>query len=94
VKNALRSPIEVRRSRRDPNIYLYYGAFKDKLICVVVKHLNKEGFIVTAYPTRRMGSPLYMFLVIGSFFSPTVALASSVIAGAFTADPWRRHIQV
>ena len=54
MKNALRSPIEVRRSRRDPNIYLYYGAFKDKLICVVVKHLNKEGFIVTAYPTRRM----------------------------------------
>ncbi len=56
VKKALEDPIEVRRSRRDPNVYLYYGLFKDKLICVVVKHLNEEGFIIIAYPTRRIAS--------------------------------------
>ncbi len=54
VKNALANPIEVRRSRSDPSVYLYYGVFMDKLICVVVKHLNEEGFIITIYLTRRM----------------------------------------
>ena len=43
----------------------------------------------------RKGSPLYMFLYVLSSVHPCsspVALASSVIGEAFTADPWRRHI--
>ncbi|ABL79130.1 hypothetical protein [Thermofilum pendens] len=49
VREALANLLEVRRSPRDPRVYLYYGTYMDKLICVVVKHLNSEGFIITAY---------------------------------------------
>jgi hypothetical protein len=54
VKKTLVDPLEVRRSRRDPSVYMYYRPWWDKLICVVAKLLNDEGFIITAYPTRRM----------------------------------------
>ena len=54
VIKALKDPIEIRKSKRDPTVFLYYGRFKDKLICIVVKHLNEEGFIITAYPTRKI----------------------------------------
>ena len=56
VKVALKKPVKVIKSLRDETIFLYYGEFKDKFICVVVKHLNTEGFIVTVYLTRRMVS--------------------------------------
>jgi hypothetical protein len=53
VIEALRSPAEIRKSRRNSSICLYYGRFADKLMCVVVKHLNGEGYIITAYLTRK-----------------------------------------
>jgi len=59
VEIALKSPVEVRRSSRDPSVFLYYGKFGDKLICVVAKHLNEEGFVITVYLTRRVsGDPI------------------------------------
>jgi len=55
VKSSLAEPIEVRRSRRDQNVHLHYGRFEAKLlVCTVVKFLNGDGFIITAYLTRRM----------------------------------------
>jgi len=54
VERTLKEPKEVRRSREDPDVHLYYGKYMEKLICVVVKHLNNEGYIITAYLTRRM----------------------------------------
>ena len=57
VKYSLVTPIEVRKSKRDPQVYLYYGKSVsdiDPLVCAVVKHLNQEGFIITVYLTRRM----------------------------------------
>jgi hypothetical protein len=56
IKEALRSPIEVRKSKKDPSVYLYYHPFGNKFISVVTKHLNGEGFIITAYLTRRISS--------------------------------------
>jgi hypothetical protein len=56
VLQALSSPSEVRRSKKDPFVYLYYRPIGNKFICVVTKHLNGEGFIVTVYLTRRVGS--------------------------------------
>jgi len=53
VINALKNPVEVRRSAKDPSVYLYYGRYRNKFICVVAKHLNEEGFIITVYLTRR-----------------------------------------
>lgn len=55
VKSSLTEPIEVRRSRRDPSVHLYYGRYETKLYCwTVVKLLNAEGFVITAYLTKRM----------------------------------------
>jgi hypothetical protein len=52
VQEALQRAIEVRRSKSDLNVYLYYNKRDDYLICVVVKHLNGEGFLITAYLTE------------------------------------------
>jgi hypothetical protein len=55
VKSSLTEPIEVRRSRRDQSVHLHYGRFEAKLlVCTVVKFLNGDGFVITAYLTRRM----------------------------------------
>ena len=52
---ALKLPFEVRRSQKDPSVHLYYQRHEDKLLCVVARHLNEEGFIITAYLTRKVG---------------------------------------
>ena len=55
VKSSLTEPVEVRRSERDQSVHLHYGKFKAKLlVCTVVKFLNGDGFVITAYLTRRM----------------------------------------
>ena len=53
VKEILAEPDEVRRSLIDKSVFLYYKKF-DRLYCVVTKHLNDEGFIITAYPTDKI----------------------------------------
>ena len=52
VKKALSNPFEIRRSRRDEAVYLYYSQDLPYYTCVVVRHLNGEGFIITAYRTE------------------------------------------
>ena len=55
VKLSLTEPVEVRRSKRDYSVHLHYGKFEAKLlVCTVVKFLNGDGFVITAYLTRRM----------------------------------------
>ena len=52
VKSALQNPEEIRRSKADPSVYLFYKIQrKDRWVCAVSKKLNNEGFLVTAYPT-------------------------------------------
>jgi hypothetical protein len=52
VQDALQTPDEIRRSRSDPNVYLFYRLeFPGRWICAVAKRLNYEGFLVTTYPT-------------------------------------------
>ncbi|MGB9714823.1 MAG: DUF4258 domain-containing protein [Thermodesulfovibrionales bacterium] len=53
VKGTLQYPDEIRQSKIDKNIFLYYRQF-DKLYCAVVKHIQKEGFLITAYPVDKM----------------------------------------
>ncbi len=54
VKETLKEPEEIRKSRIDENVYLYYKRY-DKLYCVVVKQENKdEGFLITTYPTDKV----------------------------------------
>ncbi len=51
IKSTLRTPIEVRTSSRDENILLFYGKKEKYWTVVVVRRLNGEGFIITAYRT-------------------------------------------
>lgn len=53
VKEVLTRPDQIRKSKIDKSVYLYYKQ-KEKLYCVVVKHLNKEGFLITAYPVDKV----------------------------------------
>jgi hypothetical protein len=53
VRGTLQSPAQVRRSRSDPAVYLFYRPERPgRWICVVVKRLNGEGFLITTYPTE------------------------------------------
>ncbi|NES19750.1 MAG: DUF4258 domain-containing protein [Symploca sp. SIO3E6] len=54
VKQVLQEPIEVRRSLSDPMVYLYYKDDPPYFLCVVARHLNGEGFIITVYRTDKI----------------------------------------
>lgn len=45
VKQALTSPEHLRRSRKDATVHLHYRRTDGYYCCVVVKHLNGDGFI-------------------------------------------------
>jgi hypothetical protein len=52
VQDTLRQPEEVRVSRSDAKVYLFYWTQRPgRLICAVAKRPNGEGFLITAYPT-------------------------------------------
>ena len=52
VAESLRTPDEIRRSRSDADVYLFYRqAGPSRWICVVVKNLGDHGFVITTYPT-------------------------------------------
>ena len=40
---------EIRRSKDNKRTYLYYSKYKKYLLCVVCKHLNGDGYIITVY---------------------------------------------
>jgi hypothetical protein len=54
AKATLSSPEAVRQSVSDPSVLLYYKRFGEYYVCVVVKILNGDGFIITAYKTENM----------------------------------------
>ena len=53
VQHTLRVPDEVRRSRRDSAVYLFYRLERPgRWICAVARRLDGEGFLITTYPTE------------------------------------------
>lgn len=53
VQDTLRSPDEIRRSRSDPAVFLFYRLERrGRWTCAVAKRLNGQGFLITAYPTE------------------------------------------
>lgn len=54
VKSALAEPEQIRVSKADPLVNLYYKACGRYYVCVVTKKLNGDGFIVTAYLTENI----------------------------------------
>lgn len=53
IKSVLEMPDEIRQSKIDKNVFLYYKQY-DKLYCVVARHRGMEGFLITAYPTDKV----------------------------------------
>jgi hypothetical protein len=53
VIETLRDPDEIRRSVIDYSVFLYYKRL-DRLYCAVAKHINSNGFLITAYPTEKV----------------------------------------
>jgi len=53
VKETLKNPDFIRRSKSDKNVYLFYKKQNRHFLCVIVKHFNKQGFIITIYLTRK-----------------------------------------
>jgi hypothetical protein len=53
MRHVLLDPEQIRRSRKDATVYLFYRAVRPgRWICVVAKQVdNESGFLVTAYPT-------------------------------------------
>lgn len=55
VKDSLKKPTEIRRSKQDPRVYLYYKNIGNIYVCTVCDHINnKSGYIITAYLTKRI----------------------------------------
>lgn len=54
VKDALRNSDLIRQSKSDKKVYLYYRKQNKHYLCVVVKHLNGDGFIITSYFTSKI----------------------------------------
>ena len=52
VKEVLENSDEIRRSRSDSDVYLFYKLEKTKRwICAIARRLNGDGFLITTYPT-------------------------------------------
>lgn len=54
IQGCLESPIQICRSRHDPQVYLFYTYLGRYYLCVVVKQLNGDGFIITSYVTDKI----------------------------------------
>jgi hypothetical protein len=52
VRGALESPDEIRQSRTDTEVFLFYKAEgASRWVCAVAKHARDQAFLITAYPT-------------------------------------------
>lgn len=52
IRSVLKSPEEVRRSRHDANVFLFYVQEEPgRWLCAVAKRNEEDGFLITAYPT-------------------------------------------
>lgn len=52
VRATLERPAQVRQSRSDSEVLLFYRAEKSsRWVCAVTKRAADQGFLITAYPT-------------------------------------------
>lgn len=52
VKETLQNPDEVRQSKSDPKVYLFYKPERiGRWVCAVAKRLDGDGYLITTYPT-------------------------------------------
>ncbi len=52
VADTLKNSDEVRQSKTDPSVFLFYKTERaDRWLCAVAKRMNAEGFLIITYPT-------------------------------------------
>lgn len=54
VKKTLADPEEIRVSKKDKSVLLFYRKIEKLYLCVVVRSFKKRGFIITAYWTKKI----------------------------------------
>lgn len=54
VRRTLSDPQEVRQSRSDSDVYLFYATDTKRFVCAVARDVDSEGFLITAYPADKM----------------------------------------
>lgn len=61
VRLTLKEPDVIKQSERDSDVCLYYRLIGKRYTCVVVRHENGTGFIISAFPvdTIKKGIVLY-----------------------------------
>jgi len=51
VAQVLADPDQARRSRKDPDVVLFYRGESPRWLCAVARREHGSGFLITAYPT-------------------------------------------
>lgn len=51
IIEVLRDPDEVRQSRKDPGVLLFYRGKRPRWLCAVTRRQDDVGFLITAYQT-------------------------------------------
>ena len=62
VKSTLENPDQIRQSRSNPHVLLFYRAEgSSRWVCAVARQADDQGFLITAYPTDAIkeGTPLW-----------------------------------
>src|SRR5437870_3606085 len=54
IVHVLTCPDQRCQSRQDTAVYLFYCANQSHFLCAVVKRLDGEGFLITAYPCDKI----------------------------------------
>jgi len=54
IAQVLAHPDQVCQSRQDRAVFLYYRTDQHRLLCAVVKRIDGEGFLITAYPCDKI----------------------------------------
>jgi hypothetical protein len=54
VVDVLGHPDQVCQSQQDATVYLFYRVDQFCLLCAVVKRLDGDGFLITAYPCDKV----------------------------------------
>lgn len=54
VKDTLVQPDQIRVSKKDHDVYLFYKKYRNKSLCVITRTRGNKGFIITAYYTKKI----------------------------------------
>ena len=54
IIETISNPDEIRVSKSDETVYVHYRHLKSHSLAVVIKYLNGDGFVITAYQTDRI----------------------------------------